>query len=300
MQSDASKLHKGRIIPASELVLNPDGSVYHIRLKAEHIADKVIVVGDQGRVARITKHFTNVEPEIHNREFYTQSGEYKGQRITVMSTGIGPDNIDISINELDAAINIDPETRMIRENLRSLDIVRIGTCGALQEDLPVDSFVVSEYGMGMDGLLHYYHHQPNIEEATLTRAFVKQTGWNPDLSTPYFVRGGEELVKTLAEGWHKGITATAPGFYGPQGRVLRLPVSNNQINEQLTAFEHNGLRITNFEMETSALYGLGTMLGHRTATVCAIIANRIRMEFSKDYKKTVDSLIVEVLERLTR
>ena len=257
------------------------------------------MVGDQGRVGRITRHFTDLEPEIHNREFFTQSGMYNGERITVLSTGIGPDNIDIVINELDAAVNIDPETRQIKDQLRQLDIVRIGTSGAMQGDIPVDSFVVSEFGMGMDGLLHYYDHTPNAEEQALADAFVAETGWNPHLARPYFVKGDPGLVGKLSEGWFKGITATAPGFYAPQGRVLRLPVQNNQINEQLTDFRHNGHRITNFEMETSALYGLGTMLGHRTATVCAIIANRIRMEFSKDYKATVDRLIVEVLDRLT-
>lgn len=299
MQSDASKLIKGRVIPPSELVLNPDNSVYHIKLTAEDVADTVIVVGDQGRVQRISKHFSEIDTEKSNREFFTHTGTYNGKRITVMSTGIGPDNIDISINELDAAVNINPETRTINDTHRALKIVRIGTSGALQEDIPVDSFVVSEYGMGMDGLLHYYDHTPDADEAALGEAFVAATGWNKHLATPYFVKAGASLLDTVGRDWMKGITATAPGFYGPQGRVLRLPLQNNRINEQLTEFSHKGLRVTNFEMETSALFGLSTMLGHEAVTVCAIIANRLRQEFSKDYKAAVDRLIVEVLDRLS-
>lgn len=289
-----------RIIPDSELIVNQDKSIYHIHLREEHVADNVIVVGDQGRVERVSMHFDKIEAKIENREFVTHVGTYNGKKITVMSTGIGTDNIDIAINELDAAVNIDLETKKVKPNLRKLNIVRIGTSGALQGDIPVDSFVLSEYGLGFDGLLHYYDFDYSKKEKELNKAFKKYSDWAKKPARPYFVEGSQELISKLEKGTIKGITATASGFYGPQGRILRLPLKRNDLNEVLTNFYFDNHRITNFEMETSALYGLGKMLGHNCATVCAIIANRIAQKYSADYKKTVDKLIVNVLEKLTK
>ncbi len=282
----------------SELILNPDGSVYHLHLKPENIAENVIVVGDQGRVEMISKYFTNIEFKVQSREFVTHTGTFNGKRVTALSTGIGTDNIDIVMNELDAAVNIDLTTRTPKTTHTALNVVRIGTSGALQGDIPVDSTVLSTHGLGMDGLLNFYEVD-SINEADLEQAFIAHTNWNKRFNHPYFVKGSEELINKLSPGKHLGITATACGFYGPQGRVLRLPLQMNDLNEKLTSFAHNGHRITNFEMETSALFGLGKLLGHNTATVCTIVANRIRKEFSKDYKVSVDKLIVNVLETLT-
>ncbi len=286
-------------IAESELVLNPDGSVYHIKLQPEHIANDIIVVGDQGRVQRISSHFDHIECKIANREFVTHTGTYKGKRVTALSTGIGTDNIDIVINELDALVNIDLATRRHKTEHQSLNIVRLGTSGSLQEDIPVDSFVVSEYGLGFDGLLHFYDGTFDADEEALQKAFIDQLEWGNVLNTPYFVRSSNALMEKIGEGMMKGITATANGFYGPQGRVLRLPVKYQSLNEKLRDFSYNGHRITNFEMETSGLYGLGSMLGHNTCTVCAIIANRYKREYSKDYHVAVDELIDLVLDRLT-
>jgi len=285
-------------IAETELVLNKDGSVYHLHLKNENIADTVIIVGDQGRVNEVSKYFDTIEFRIQNREFVTHTGTYKGARITVLSTGIGPDNIDIAINELDAAININPVTRTINKNKRVLNIIRIGTSGALQHDVPVDSFVVSSFGLGLDGLIHYYQYAFDEEEKQLTRKIVEHLNWNPDLATPYVVRGSEALIATIGDGMINGITATAAGFYGPQGRKLRLNLDNPDINESLTSFQHEGYRITNFEMETSALYGLGSLLGHNCCTCCAIIANRIEKKYSEDHEKTINALILQVLNSI--
>ena len=285
-------------IAESELVLNPDGSVYHIKLLPEHVKENVIVVGDQHRVEQVSRLFDNIEAKVSNREFVCHVGSYKGTEFTVLSTGIGTDNIDIVLNELDAAINIDLETRTVKENIRSLNIVRIGTSGSLQEDIAVDSFVCSSYGLGLDGLVHCYEFQPTTEAQSLTEAFKQQTNWKSTLSEPYFIKASDGLLQLLSEEAHTGITATATGFYGPQGRMLRLNVATPDINELLTSFSYAEYRITNFEMETSALYGLGQMLGHKTCTVCAIIANRIQKQYSKDYQKAVNNLIEYVLERM--
>ncbi|MBN4062497.1 nucleoside phosphorylase [Bacteroidales bacterium AH-315-I05] len=287
-----------RIIPESELVLNPDGSLYHIKLKGDHIADNVIVVGDQERVERISRHFDNIEFQVQNREFTTHTGTFNGKRITVISSGIGTDNIDIVLNELDAAVNIDLQNRQVKDKLKSLNIIRIGTSGALQQDIPVDSFVVSEFGMGLDTTMYYYDYPASEEEKLLAENFIQQTGWPAKTPPPYFVSGNNELIEKIGIGMRKGITATAPGFYGSQGRELRLAPFMPDLNEKLTGFNFNGHHITNFEMETSALYGLSSMLGHRCCTVCAIIANRLAKQFSKNYKKTVDELITTVLERI--
>jgi uridine phosphorylase len=287
-------------IAETELILNPDGSVYHLRLLPEHICENIIIVGDPGRVETVSRFFDKVDAKISNREFVTHTGSYKGKRVMVLSSGIGTDNIDILINELDAAVNIDLRSRTIKEKHTSLNIVRIGTSGALQQDIPVDNFVVSGYGLGFDGLLNYYKDLPKINDNEVSEAFIQQTGWDRNLAYPYAVKGSAALIEKIGFDLVKGITATAPGFYGPQGRKLRLSPWVEDFNSQLTAFEHKGLRITNFEMETSALYGLGGLLGHNTCTVCAIIANRVARQYSSNYHAAVERLIQLVLERLTK
>jgi uridine phosphorylase len=288
------------IIPETELILNPNGSVYHLKLLPENIADNIIIVGDQGRVEAVSKFFDKIDFKIQNREFITHAGTYKGNRVMVISSGIGTDNIDILVNELDAAVNIDLKTRMIKEQKRSLNIVRIGTSGALQQDIPVDSYVVSSHGLGFDGLMNYYLDLPSINDNEISEAFIKQTNWNNSLPYPYAVKGSESLINKIGFDLLKGITATAPGFYGPQGRKLRLTPWVEDFNQQLTDFKYQENRITNFEMETSALYGLGNLLGHQTCTVCAIIANRVAKQYSKNYHVPVEQLIELVLERLTK
>ncbi|MBS4014664.1 MAG: nucleoside phosphorylase [Bacteroidetes bacterium] len=288
-----------KVYKESELILNPDGSIYHIKLKPENIAQKVIVVGDQGRVETVSKHFEKIEHKSQNREFVTHTGYFNGKRITVMSTGIGTDNIDIAINELDAAVNIDLEKRIAKDKHTSLDIIRIGTSGALQADIEVDSFVASTHGMGFDGLLNFYDYKEGITEDDISNAFIDYAKWGKKLTYPYVVKGSDMLLEKIAHGLKSGITATASGFYGPQGRELRIPLSVPDLNEKIENFNYNGHRITNFEMETSALYGLGKILGHNTLTICAIIANRLAKTYSKDYKKSVETLIKLVLERFT-
>ncbi len=285
-------------IPSSELVLNPDGSVYHLHLKEADIADNVIVVGDAGRVKRISSHFETLELVRENREFITHTGFYKGKRITALSTGIGTDNIDIVVNELDAAVNIDLKTRTFKPEKRKLNLFRLGTSGALQEDIPVDSVICSSHGIGLDGLIYFYEKAKDVIDQYLTGDFIRHTAWNLDLPSPYVVAASEHLLQTTGSGFRKGMTATAPGFYGPQGRVLRLQLAREDLLDRLESFRSDELRITNFEMETSALYGLSAMLGHHAMTVCLIVANRLRGEFSKDYHKGIDRLIVDLLNNL--
>ncbi len=289
---------KANELPESEFPLNSDGSVYHLRLKEEHIADNVIVVGDQGRVEVISKYFDTVEHQVRNREFVTHTGTFKGKRITVLSTGIGTDNIDIVVNELDAAVNIDPVSRTFKSSKRKLKIVRIGTSGALQADIPVGSQVISQFGLGLDGLVFYYNYEFNAEERELMERINHHLEWNEDLSTPYVTQGSKLLLDTIGHGMVRGVTATASGFYGPQGRRLSLIPRNPGMNNSLTTFSYKDHRITNFEMETSALYGLGRMLGHDCITCCLIIANRIRKEFSEDHHAGMKKLIESVLERI--
>jgi uridine phosphorylase len=284
----------------SELIVNADNSIYHLHLRPEQIAKNIIVVGDPQRVEIISSRFDNIEHKVVNREFVTHTGFFNGKRITALATGIGTDNIDIVMNELDALVNIDLENRKIKDEKTVLNIVRLGTSGALQADIPVDSFVFSSYGLGLDGLLNFYADAPRVVNSDMTEAFIKQSGWNEKLARPYVVPVSAVLEEKIAAGMIKGITATAPGFYAPQGRSLRLELQIENINEILRDFRYGNERITNFEMETSALYGLGQMLGHNTATVCAIIANRYAQTFSRDYKKTVEKLIDVVLERLTK
>ena len=283
-------------IPESELVVNNDGSIYHLHLLPEQIADTIFVVGDQGRVQEISQHFDRIEHQVVNREFVTHTGYIGNKRLTALSTGIGTDNIDIVLNELDALVNINLDTRVEKTNKKSLDIIRLGTSGAVRQDIPVDCYLASTHGMGMDNLMHYYAN--NLFDKDLSKAFNTRSNWPEKLSEPYFYKGSEDLLHLFSD-LRSGITATAPGFYGPQGRSIRLPFSIPDLHKQLNSFEHNNLKITNFEMETAALYGLGKLLNHRCLTICAIIANRIQQEYSKDYKKTVSEMIPFVLERIT-
>ncbi|MCX6245702.1 MAG: nucleoside phosphorylase [Bacteroidetes bacterium] len=286
-------------IKNADLLINPDGSIYHLALRPEQIADTVIIVGDPERVTEISHHFDSIECKTHNREFITHTGLVKGKRISVLSTGIGTDNIDIVMNELDALANINLSAREIKPDHRALTIIRLGTSGAIQPDVPVGAFALSSYGLGLDNLMHFYANGKDTLDLPMADAFMKHTGWNADLSRPYFVRGSEELVKKFERGTVKGITATAPGFYGPQGRILRIGLADPDLNEKIRSFRYNGERIINFEMETSALYGLGRLLGHHIMTVCALIANRATNETSPDHKALVRKLIEFVLERIT-
>lgn len=288
------------IIPASELVLTAEGTVYHLNLHPGQVAPNIIVVGDQGRVKQVSKHFDAIEHSVQNREFVTHTGRIGNFPISVMSTGIGTDNIDIVINELDALFNIDLKDRRIRDNKTSLNIVRLGTSGALQDDIPVESLLLSSHGMGLDTVTGFYNTEFEAEEIELSRAFAAHCKWPENLPQPYFVNAGNDLLEKLdGEEMLRGITATAGGFYGPQGRTLRLPLRIDNLNETLNSFRHGDLRITNFEMETSALYALSAMLGHQACTVCTVIANRFSKSFSKDYHPTVNRMIGTVLERLT-
>ena len=288
----------GTFIEPSELVLNPDGSVYHIALRPEHLGDLVIVVGDQGRVEKVSKHFERIEHRVQNREFVAHTGVLHGTHITALSTGIGTDNIDIVVNELDALANIDLATRSPKREHRSLRIVRMGTCGALQEDIPVDSLIVSTYGVGLDNVLHYYAYENTDAETRLQNALLVHADWPDNLPYPYVAAGDKDLIERLGFGNTVGITFTAGGFYGPQGRQLRVPPSVEDLNERISSFTHDGLRASNYEMETSALYGLSGLLGHRACTVCAVVANRLRKEYSKDHHAAIERMIGEALERL--
>jgi uridine phosphorylase len=286
------------MIASSELILNPDGSVYHLNLKPEHIANDIIFVGDQNRVEKITNHFSSIEFSQQKREFKTQTGIYKGKRMTVISTGIGPDNIDIVMNELDALVNIDLETREVKKELTSLHIVRIGTSGSLQADIPCDSFVMSQYGLGLDNMLRSYLID-EISEKTIEDAFIQQTNWDLRKGRPYVIRASETLEKRIeSDQIFKGFTGTAGGFYGPQGRILRLNIQDAELNNKMDQFEYEGIKMTNLEMETAAIYGLGRLLGHECLSLNAIIANRATGTFSDDPYKAVDALIGYALDKL--
>jgi len=285
-------------IKNSELILNADGSIYHLKLKPEQIADTVIFVGDQDRVEKITKHFDSIEFSIQKREFKTQTGTYKGKRLTVISTGIGPDNIDIVINELDALVNIDLQTRKPKENLTSLNIVRIGTSGALQMEIPVDSFVMSTSGLDLNGMLHFYQIE-NIQNTAIENAFIAHTNWNTNKAKPIVIEASKTLQTLLDEDFvFKGLTATAGGFYGPQGRVLRLPLADSDLNDNMDSFNFKGTNITNLEMETATIYGLSKLLGHKALSMNAIIANRAQGTFSENPGQTVENLIIYTLNKL--
>jgi len=287
-----------RVFEESELILTNEKKIYHLNLKPDDIADDIIVVGDPGRVAHISKYFDRIDLKVQNRELLTHTGYFNKKRITALSTGMGPDNIDIVLTELDALANIDFETRTAKQTHRKLNIIRLGTSGAMQADIPVDSLMASAYGLGIDGVMNFYKKTDEIMEHELTDEFIRQTNWPAFLAKPYVIKASNTLIQKIAFDIPQGITATAPGFFGPQGRELRAELAFPELNNGLTSFNHKGQRITNFEMETSALYGLGKVLGHETLTICVIIANRIAHQFSKDYKPLMEKLIMKVLERV--
>lgn len=286
-------------IKASELILNPDGSVYHLNLKPEDIADTIICVGDQDRVEKVTTHFDRIIFSTQKREFKTQTGYYNDKKITVISTGIGPDNIDIVLNELDALVNIDFETRQPKQILTHLNIIRIGTSGALQPDIPIDSHLMSLHGLDLNGMLHAYQVE-SITNPELEAEFIKQTNWSKNKAKPLVISGSKNLQNHFtSDHLLTGITATAGGFYGPQGRVLRLALQDAALNTKIDAFSYNNSRITNLEMETSAIYGLCKLLGHEALSLNAIIANRANGTFSKQPKKVVEDLILFALDKIS-
>lgn len=286
-------------IAESELIINPRGAVYHINLRPEELAHNIIIVGDPDRVGMVSKYFDKTELKRQHREFVSHTGTIGNKRITCTSTGIGPDNIDIVLNEFDALVNIDFETRMIKNNLTTLNIIRIGTSGSLQANVPVDSWVAGTHGLGLDNLLNYYRLEHNGQEKELLQSFVTQTQLHSQICNPYISLASASLLKHFVDGFHQGITVTCPGFYGPQGRVLRLGIRNPELIERLTQFRFGQHRITNLEMETSAIYGLGRLLGHHCLSLNAIIANRIVKEFTKDAHRLVDGLIKKVLETIS-
>ena len=286
------------MIQNSELILNPDGSVYHLNLKPSNIASDIIFVGDPDRVEKITARFDSIEFSTQKREFKTQTGIYKGKKLTVISTGIGADNIDIVLNELDALVNIDLETRTIKNKLTSLNIIRIGTSGSLQAAIPVDSFVMSKIGLGLDTMLRSYQND-SVTILTLEDAFIKHTHWDIRKGKPYAVHCSAKLEKQFkSDSIYKGITATAGGFFGPQGRVLRLAIQDENLNNKMDSFDYRGTKITNLEMETAAIYGLSALLGHQALSLNAIIANRANGTFSSNPDETVEKLIDYTLEKL--
>ena len=283
-------------IEESELIINPRGAIYHLDLRPEEIARTIVTVGDPDRVKEISKYFDSIEVKAQHREFITHTGRIGKKRLTVLSSGIGPDNIDIVVNELDALVNIDLETRQVKNKFTSLNIVRIGTSGSLQADIPVDSFVAATHGLGIDNLLNFYRLEQNEEEKQLLQSFVAHTQLYGQMGYPYIGGAAASLLKHFVKGFHQGITVTCPGFYGPQGRVLRLGLRNPTLVDRLTDFRFGQHRITNFEMETSAIYGLGKLMGHHCLALNAIVANRVAKDFSKDGKAAVEKLIVKFIE----
>jgi uridine phosphorylase len=286
------------IIPASELIINQRGAIYHLDVRPEEIADTIIVVGDPERVKKVSRHFDSIEHRLSHREFITHTGFIGNQRISVLSTGIGPDNIDIAINELDALANIDFETRAIKPILKKLNIIRFGTSGALQAGIPVDSIVASTHGLGFDNLMNYYQYEKSTDENNMIDAFLAQTKMDTSITMPYVFKGSESLINKFGDDFFKGITVTAPGFYGPQGRELRLKSRSRELIDKLTHFSHNGFRITNFEMESSAIYGLGKLLGHECLSVNVVVANRVIQQYSKDGNAAVEKMIEKTLHCL--
>ncbi|MCF0199348.1 MAG: nucleoside phosphorylase [Bacteroidaceae bacterium] len=284
---------------ASELIINGDGTAFHLHIRPEHVADKIILVGDPGRVDLVAAHFDSKECDIVSREFHTITGSYKGKRITVMSTGIGCDNIDIAVNELDALVNIDFSTRTEKPTLRSLDLVRIGTCGGLQPNTPVGTYINSRKSIGFDGLLNFYAGRNDVCDLAFERAFCKHMQWNPLLPAPYVIDADAELSERISgTEMVKGVTIACGGFYGPQGRELRIPLADPLQNEKVESFEYEGWKITNFEMESSALAGLARLLGHRATTCCMVVASRLVKAVNTDYKGSMDGLIQLVLDRI--
>ncbi|MFI3266398.1 MAG: nucleoside phosphorylase [Rikenellaceae bacterium] len=288
-----------RIIPTSELIVNQDGTIFHLHLLPENISDKIILVGDPARVEMVASRFDSIEFKGGNREFVTITGSYKSQRITVISTGIGTDNVDIVINELDALVNVDLGTRTEKSEHKSLTLVRLGTTGGLQPELSIGSYVLARTSVGFDGLLNFYANRDKVSNLDMEKAFVEHTGWNPQLASPYFVDSSKELAELFADFTVEGITIAAPGFYAPQGRYLRLSPADPQLNEKIESFEYQGRKITNFEMESSALAGLSLLLGHKATTICTVIAQRVAKDMNTDYKPFVEKLVDKVLEKLT-
>ena len=287
-------------IKESELIINPDGSVYHLNVRPQDIANDIIFVGDQFRVEAITKYFDTIEFETQKREFKTQTGTYKGKKISVISTGIGPDNIDIVMNELDALVNVDFETRTIKPKLTQLNIIRVGTSGSLQADIPVDTILMSTHGIGTDNMLRSYAID-GISETAIENAFIEQTNWDMTKGRPYIIEASKELIEKFASAeMHQGMTVTAGGFYGAQGRVIRLAVQDSELNSKIDSFQFNSLRATNLEMETAAIYGLSKLLSHHSLSLNAIIANRANGTFSTDPYAVVEKLIQYTLEKITQ
>lgn len=288
-----------RVIEESELIIRDDGSVFHLNMKPSQLADRVILVGDPGRVELIASRFDSIESRTSNREFVSATGSYQGKRITVLSTGIGTDNIDIVMNELDALVNIDLATRTVNDTLRSLTIVRIGTCGGMQEDVPLCSFVASEYSIGIDGVLNFYAGRDAVSDLDMERAFVSATDWNPQKAAPYVVKADDELTDRIAaDDMIRGITVSANGFYAPQGRVVRLQLDDPDVNSKIRAFRYGDLKVCNYEMEGSLIAGLSRMMGHKALTVCCVIANRFAKEANVNYKGGIECLIDKVLHRI--
>lgn len=286
-------------IAASELLLNADGSIYHLNLRPEELADTVLLVGDPGRVSMISRYMTAIEFTKQSREFVSTTGMYNGKRITVLSTGIGTDNIDIVMNELDAVANIDFNTREVKKEKRSLTLVRIGTSGALQPEIELGTFLLSHYSIGSDGLLNWYAGRDEVTEKEMENALVEHMNWDANLARPYIVKNSEELIRKFEGSTVKGMTISAPGFFGPQGRVLRLPLAMPDMNRSFESFRYGDYKITNYEMEGSAIAGLAGKMGHKAITVCCIIANRYRKEAITDYHPYIDKLIKLVLDTLT-
>jgi Uridine phosphorylase len=287
-----------RTIPNSELIINSDGSIFHLHIKPEQLAETVILVGDPARVNTVAANFDSIECEVSSREFHTITGTYKGKRISCVSHGIGTDNIDIVLTELDALVNVDFKTREVKEKKTSLTLIRIGTSGGLQDICPVGSYVVSKYSIGFDGLMNFYKTPDGLLKLDIEEAFCKHVNWSSRLTAPYVAKANEELVEHIGHDMIKGITISAPGFYGPQGRYVRAELAFPDLNEKIISFRYNDELITNFEMESSALAGLGELLGHRAMTVCAIIAGRVSHNMNTNYKGSIEELIKTVLDRI--
>lgn len=287
-----------RVIPSSELIINSDGSVFHLHIKPEQLADKIIMMGDPERVSLTASFFDSVECDIQSREFHTITGMYKGKRITAISHGIGPDNIDIVLTELDALANVDFGTREVKKDFKQLTMVRVGTSGGLQPHCPIGSYVVAARSIGFDGVLNYYEGRDTVSELDFEDTFKQYVGWNPQHCSPYVVKADEELVARIGHDMIKGVTISAIGFYGPQGRYVRMPLANPDLNSRIESFDYKGDVITNYEMESAPLAGLGRLMGHKAMTVCSIIANRIAGESNANYKGSIEDLIKKVLERI--
>jgi len=287
-----------RIIPDSELIINGDGSVFHLHIRPEQLADKIIMMGDPDRVSLTASFFDSIEVDVQSREFHTMTGMYKGKRITAISHGIGPDNIDIVLTELDALANVDFETREVKENFKQLTIVRVGTSGGLQPNCPIGSYVVAAKSIGFDGVLNYYEGRDSVSLLNYEDAFKKHVGWNIQHCAPYFVAADEELVNRVGHDMIMGMTISAIGFYGPQGRYVRMPLANPDLNSKIETFDFEGDKITNYEMESAPLAGLGKLMGHKAMTVCTIIANRLAGESNANYKGSIEDLIKKVLDRI--